>query len=109
MGLDSYLRWDKYVPISTDVMPRAIVDGFPVCSQVLELGYWRKNWDLHNYITENFEDGDFFRVPLTGAQLRRTADKFAWDIKTALTLNKAADWLYLPSSCWKSVEYYASW
>ena len=54
MGLDMYLTGDKFVPDYQDKLPRAKVDSYPVESQRLKLGYWRKHWALHNYIEANY-------------------------------------------------------
>ena len=136
MGLDMYLTGDKFFPTCQDNLPRALVDGFPVSSQKLDLGQWRKHWALHNYITDNFNPEDTYSVEIEAKDLRKIADVVAlgelvdpndggemphyqarYDYhrepeqvaKTVGILRKAADWLDAPSDCWKSVEYYGSW
>lgn len=58
MGLDMYLNGDKYLP--TDwVHPENTTkeDGFRLKGKILELGYWRKQPDLHGFIVDTFADG----------------------------------------------------
>ena len=60
MGLDMYLRGDKYIdkydhsqqaPEGGSLkVKRPIVDGFEVSNQILDMGYWRKFAPLHVYI-----------------------------------------------------------
>ena len=55
MGLDMMLYGDKssYVKSPTDE-----VDGFPVASVILDMGYWRKHANLHGFIVETFANGE---------------------------------------------------
>ena len=53
MGLDMSLYGDKSSWKSTET-----VDGFPVSSTVLDMGYWRKHANLHGYIVEIFANGE---------------------------------------------------
>ena len=65
MGLDMYLNgvkahrqypqnihdWDE------DMDNRPQMDGYPVTSTRIDIGYWRKHADLHGYIVNTFADG----------------------------------------------------
>jgi hypothetical protein len=67
MGLDMYLRGDKFISNwdttqrDESGMPlevkRPVIDGFEVTSYNLDLGYWRKFAPLHQYIVKVFADG----------------------------------------------------
>lgn len=73
MGLDMYLRGDKYKRTEFkrdesgelertkdgDIIPVNVpmVDGFERKSEILSLGYWRKHAPLHQMIVDNFADG----------------------------------------------------
>ena len=67
MGLDMYLRGDKFISkwdfsqSQENGMPlevkRPVVDGFEVSEQVLDLGTWRKFAPLHNFIVNKFAKG----------------------------------------------------
>tara|TARA_R110002072_G_scaffold9099_3_gene44636 strand:- start:2911 stop:3303 length:393 start_codon:yes stop_codon:yes gene_type:complete len=128
MGLDMYLTGDKFVPEHQDNLPRAKVDSYPVESQRLKLGYWRKHWALHNYINDNYGDG--YKIELNSDNLREISEavehghlldaNYRDEIdayhkepeqvaKTAKILADAADWLDKEDNTWKSVEYYGSW
>jgi len=131
MGLDMYLTGDKFVPEHQDNLPRAKVDSYPVESQRLKIGYWRKHWALHNYIEANYNDGESLgKVELGPISLREIADAVeqgklidpnysegidAWHkepekvAETLKILRDAADWLEKDDNTWKSVEYYGSW
>ena len=131
MGLDMYLTGDKFVPEHQDNLPRAKVDSYPVESQRLKMGYWRKHWALHNYIEDNYNDGESLgKVELESDDLRKIADAVeqgdlldagyreeidAWHkepekvAETLKILRDAADWLDKEDNTWKTVEYYGSW
>ena len=55
MGLDMNLYGDKSAFTMT---PTQEVDGFPVSSVILDMGYWRKHANLHGYIVEAFANGE---------------------------------------------------
>ena len=67
MGLDMYLRGDKFVsqwdhsqqkPEGGSLeVKRPVVDGFDVETYVLDMGTWRKFAPLHVYIVNEFADG----------------------------------------------------
>ena len=73
MGLDMYLRGDKYKrtefkrdesgelerTTDGDIIPVNVtmVDGFERKSEILSLGYWRKHAPLHHMIVNTFADG----------------------------------------------------
>jgi len=130
MGLDMYLTGDKYVPEHQDNLPRAKVDSYPVESQRLKMGYWRKHWALHNYINDNYCEDGSVKIELESDDLRKIADAVeqgdlldagyreeidAWHkepekvAETLKMLRDAADWLDKEDNTWKSVEYYGSW
>ena len=67
MGLDMYLRGDKFIsqydmaqrdergyPLE---IKRPVIDGFEVTSYNLDLGYWRKFAPLHKFIVQVFANG----------------------------------------------------
>jgi len=130
MGLDMYLTGDKFVPEHQDNLPRAKVDSYPVESQRLQMGYWRKHWALHNYINDNYCEDGSVKIELESDDLRKIADAVeqgdlldagyreeidAWHkepekvAETLKMLRDAADWLDKEDNTWKSVEYYGSW
>ena len=130
MGLDMYLTGDKFVPEHQDNLPRAKVDSYPVESQRLQMGYWRKHWALHNYINDNYCEDGSVKIELESDDLRKIADAVeqgdlldagyreeidAWHkepekvAETLKILRDAADWLDKEDNTWKSVEYYGSW
>ena len=130
MGLDMYLTGDKFVPEHQDNLPRAKVDSYPVESQRLKIGYWRKHWALHNYIMDMTHPIDDAKIELDADELRRIADaveqgklpdaNYSDEVdahhkepdqvaKTAKILRDAADWLDKEDNTWKTVEYYGSW
>ena len=58
MGLDMYLRGEKYFWTDWEYPDRnKTEDGFKVTTHTLELGYWRKHPDLHGYIVQTFAEG----------------------------------------------------
>lgn len=57
MGLDMYLEGHKYLFSSGKKSEVVKEDGFRLKEKILELGYWRKEPDLHGYIVEKFADG----------------------------------------------------
>ena len=130
MGLDMYLTGDKFVPEHQDNLPRAKVDSYPVESQRLQMGYWRKHWALHNYIMDMIHTKDGAKIELDADELRTIADAVEQGkmpdadyrdeidayhkepdqvAATVKTLRDAADWLEKEDNTWKSVEYYGSW
>jgi hypothetical protein len=130
MGLDMYLTGDKFVPEHQDNLPRAKVDSYPVESQRLKLGYWRKHWALHNYIMDMTHPIDDAKIELDADELRTIADAVEQGkmpdadyrdeidayhkepdqvAATVKILLDAADWLDKEDNTWKSVEYYGSW
>ena len=130
MGLDMYLTGDKFVPEHQDKLPRAKVDSYPVESQRLQMGYWRKHWALHNYIMDMIHPKDGAKIELDADELRTIADAVEQGkmpdadyrdeidayhkepdqvAATVKILRDAADWLEKEDNTWKSVEYYGSW
>ena len=57
MGLDMYLNGHKYLTGGSHEKPEVTEDGFRLKEKVLELGYWRKEPDLHGYIVNTFAGG----------------------------------------------------
>ena len=52
MGLDMWLMGEK----SWHGAVRRREDSFPVEKLILELGYWRKHYDLHDAMLANYKD-----------------------------------------------------
>tara|TARA_R100000231_G_scaffold22335_2_gene21349 strand:+ start:2984 stop:3421 length:438 start_codon:yes stop_codon:yes gene_type:complete len=85
MGLDMYLRGDKFITTFDDTkrdkdgkalrVKRPVVDGFDVETHVLDLGTWRKFAPLHVYIVNEFADGvdECQRIDLSAGELRKIA------------------------------------
>jgi len=85
MGLDMYLRGDKFITTFDDTkrdkdgnvlkVKRPVVDGFDVETQVLDLGTWRKFAPLHVYIVKEFAGGvdECQRIDLSAGELRKIA------------------------------------
>lgn len=57
MGLDMYLNGHKYLWSGSREKPEVKEDGFRLKEKILELGYWRKEPDLHGYIVEKYAGG----------------------------------------------------
>jgi len=86
MGLDMYLRGDKFIskwdhsqqkPEGGSLeVDRPVVDGFEVETYVLDMGYWRKFAPLHVYIVNEFADGvdECQKIDLEADQLRKIAN-----------------------------------
>ena len=85
MGLDMYLRGDKFISnwdtsqidehgMALEVK-RPVIDGFEVTSYNLDLGYWRKFAPLHHFIVKVFADGvdECQEIHLSADDLRRIA------------------------------------
>jgi hypothetical protein len=133
MGLDMYLTGEKFHPNRTGTL-RESVDGYPVQSKILDLGYWRKHWALHDYIVNQFPAGEY-KVELDSDKLREIADhvkcgklvdpddgeemphyKSVYEFhrepeqvkRTVETFTKAADWLDRNDNFWRSVYYEGS-
>ena len=143
MGLDMYLTGDKYKRTEYDEDFNEInvqyVDGFPLKTQRIELGYWRKHAPLHRFIVENYAGGEDNCRPicLSPDQLLDIAktiredklisnedshgfffgDNEWWDElrrereEHAQTFEKAAKWVSNVDTkeYWHTVEYQASW
>ena len=73
MGLDMMLYGDKssYVKSPTDE-----VDGFPIASLLLDMGYWRKHANLHGFIVDCFAEGvdECQKIHLTADDLNHLID-----------------------------------
>jgi len=86
MGLDMYLRGDKYIARFDNSqrdkdgneleIKRPVIDGFEVASYNLDLGYWRKFAPLHNYIVDVFANSvdDCQEIHLDSSDCHRIAD-----------------------------------
>lgn len=58
MGLDMYLEGRKYHTQNWKHPEKDVTeDGFRLKEKILELGYWRKEPNLHGYIVKTFADG----------------------------------------------------
>lgn len=86
MGLDMYLRGDKFISrfdnsqrdkdgIALEIK-RPVIDGFEVASYNLDLGYWRKFAPLHQYIVKVFADDvdECQEIHLDSSDCHRIAD-----------------------------------
>lgn len=128
MGLDMYLTGEKYLPSSQSAP--VMEDGFRVKRRdfELELGYWRKHHNLHEYIVENFAESgedDCRDIELCAEQLEQLLAVVRMkglplsEYDTNDDEEKAADiyilegaltWLQCEDAgVWKSIKYYASW
>ena len=135
MGLDMYLegeRFNSQVCLKTgdNHEGRPQEDGFPISKTVLEIGYWRKHPNLHDYIVQTFAEGkdECQRISLEAEDCRKiamailedelppTAGFFFGDSDwhkddkedTAKMFSDAAEWL--DDGDWtRSVFYQASW
>ena len=131
MGLDMYLRGEKYIfPNWNDPESNPSEDGFRVVSCTLEIGYWRKHPNLHGYIVATFAEGvdECQKIELDSEQLKKIIDAVKAnnlpptkgfffgrsdgteadeDIKI---LTKAVEWLKVKEEyIMRSVYYRASW
>lgn len=120
MGLDMYLTGKKYLPKNHDDPDKnEMEDGFRVSERCLELGYWRKHPDLHEFITETF-GGDNDEITLdkeameqiiqasANRQFTRGLTKTEMDRDISI-FAKAIEWLDKQDGSWKTVQYVASW
>lgn len=55
MGLDMHLYGDVFFASSQG--KRTKIEGFELSNQKFQIGYWRKQPDLHGYIVKEFADG----------------------------------------------------
>ena len=91
MGLDMYLRGEKFVskydhsqqaPEGGSLeVKRPVIDGFEVSEYILDMGYWRKFAPLHKYIVKVFA-GDVDEcqpIHLTNLDCRRIAEALRHD------------------------------
>jgi hypothetical protein len=133
MGLDMYLTGEKYLPTDFEAPEKNLSeDGFRVKGRQLELGYWRKHPNLHDFIVETFADGvdEYQEIELTkdciqqiihavkGRQLPETtgfyfgeSDDSDEQIADDVGIFEAAlKWLETEEpNVWKSISYRASW
>ena len=130
MGLDMYLQGHKFTPTHDGKHQRQKTDGYEVVSLRIDLGQWRKHWALHNFIEQNYSDGergDAF--PLDPNQLLEIAEAVEqgrlpdanyspetddhWKepeqvAQTAKTLRDASAWVQRDDGFWRDVEYMGS-
>jgi hypothetical protein len=80
MGLDMYLNGRKFL-YSTGYYKAPVEDGFQIKEKTLELGYWRKEPDLHGYIVQTFADGvdDCAPISLTTEHMRKIIEAILAD------------------------------
>jgi hypothetical protein len=74
MGLDMYLRGEKYFWTNWDEPSKnRREDDIEVNTLTVRLGYWRKHPNLHGYIVNTFAGGvdDCQRISLSPEQLRQ--------------------------------------
>ena len=91
MGLDMYLRGEKFVskydhsqqaPEGGSLeVKRPVIDGFEVSEYILDMGYWRKFAPLHKYIVKVFaNDVDECQpIHLSNLDCRRIAEALRHD------------------------------
>ena len=91
MGLDMYLRGEKFVskydhsqqaPEGGSLeVKRPVIDGFEVSEYILDMGYWRKFAPLHKYIVKVFADDvdECQPIHLTNLDCRRIAEALRHD------------------------------
>jgi len=135
MGLDMYLTGDKFTPTHDNKHKRALVDGYEVESQRLALGYWSKNWALHDFISEKYGDGES-KVELKDEELLEIADAVEQGLlvdpndggdmphyqevyayhrepeqvaNTVKIFRDAHDWVSRNDGFWRDVTYQGSW
>lgn len=130
MGLDMYLEGDKFFESWGEHKKREGKRG-EVKSERVDLGYWRKHFDLHGFIVKTFNGGedDCRPIELDVDDLRQTLKAVEDDAlphtedfffgqseyknkkeETIQILNETIAWLSenVPGE-WRSVEYCASW
>lgn len=128
MGLDMYLRGEKYLWSNTD--QTITEDGFELKEKILELGYWRKHPNLHGYIVQTFANGedDCQKIDLDEDSLEQIIDAVKEDKlpktsgfffgasdgsekeNTLKILSSALEWLRVTEkNISRSVFYQASW
>jgi len=74
MGLDMYLRGEKYLHRNfANPEQQRTEDGFRITNLQLDLGYWRKHPNLHGYIVKTFAGGkdECQKIELDADQLRQ--------------------------------------
>jgi hypothetical protein len=132
MGLDMYLTGERYF-FEHKVPRRVTEDGFPIESERLALGYWRKHPNLHGYIVKTFADNtdncqaidlsaddikDILsaisseRLPFTeGFFFGRSENTQEERDEDTVIFTKALEWLTSPdpAEAFRTVEYRASW
>lgn len=136
MGLDMYLTGEIFFteyPANGKEVVNIEFDGMRLKSGEVELGYWRKQPDLHGFIVENFAEGvDDCRSIFLGTECLGTIIEAIKTDKLPLTdgfffgendnseeakkrdikiFEDALEWLEKETkySAWKSITYRASW
>ena len=130
MGLDMYLKGEKFIPTHDGKHTRPIVDGYEVSSTTLNLGQWRKHWALHECIEQDYvkSGGRILLEPeflleiadavkqgnLPEANYSPQTDAFHKEpeqiAKTVKIFRDAYDWVNRrEDSFWRSVYYEGSW
>jgi hypothetical protein len=69
MGLDIYLSGRSYRHLRSRE-PEHTIDGMPIEEVRVKLGYWRKDWTLHNAFCALLEDGCEREVSVSANELR---------------------------------------
>ena len=133
MGLDMYMYGEKYLFRARNKSQEdQMEDGFRVSKKQLDIGYWRKHSNFHNFMVENFADGDDNCQPicLSVDDLKQIIDAVDKGILMSqkmssidflhvddelnqlliVTIQKAIDWLSDSNRTEsRSVYYQASW
>ena len=117
MGLDMYLKGEKFIPTHDSKHTRPVVDGYRVSSTTLDLGQWRGSWRLHDCIEQDYVKSDG-RILLEPEFLLEIADAVETDgfleepeeeiAKTVKIFRDAYDWVNREDGFWRSVYYEAS-
>ena len=70
MGLDMYLS-GRVSRVFRSPEPEQYIDGMPVEEVRVKLGYWRKDWTLHNAFCAVLESQCHDEVSMSASDLRR--------------------------------------
>lgn len=131
MGLDMYLRGDRYHLFNWENEDaNKKIDEFIVKSEILDLGYWRKHPNLHGYIVQEFADGidDCQQIELDRENILKIIDTIknkelpftegfffgisdgSEDEESIQIFEQAIKWLDTKEEgIWKSIYYRACW
>jgi len=81
MGLDMYLEGEKFLWTDYERPRRNRENGYKVSRKILDLGYWRKEWGLHEHILRLSPKGeDCQRFSLTVEEFKQLIDDMENDV-----------------------------